>query len=112
MCVLRGTPPLRRTPSPSGRRAGLIAFAVLAIFAVTGLRVLTFFGVSVAAVQIAGGLILVRVAFDLLRGEASLTVTCADEADQRIHRGDEFPERVLRGRTRRAAGPGRCRWRR
>ena len=68
--------------------------------AVTGLRVLTFFGVSVAAVQIAGGLILVRVAFDLLRGEASLTVTCADEADQRIHRGDEFvaPYGVARSR--------------
>jgi multiple antibiotic resistance protein len=50
------------------RRAVLLAFSVLTVFAISGLRVLNFFGVSVEAFQIAGGLVLVRVAFDLLQG--------------------------------------------
>jgi multiple antibiotic resistance protein len=56
-------------------RASLIAVGILSVFAVTGLRVLAFFGISVAAFQIAGGLVLVRVAFELLQGSGSLKVT-------------------------------------
>jgi len=50
------------------RRASAIAGAVLAAFALFGLPVLGFFGVSPEAFQIAGGLVLVRVAFGLLQG--------------------------------------------
>jgi len=57
------------------RRAVIIAFCILALFALTGLRVLNFFGVSVPAFQIAGGLVLIRVAFELLQGGGSLKVT-------------------------------------
>jgi multiple antibiotic resistance protein len=57
-------------------RSVVVAFGILSLFALSGLRILNFFGVSVPAFQIAGGLVLVRVAFDLLRGGgASLKVT-------------------------------------
>lgn len=56
-------------------RACLIASAVLVVFALTGVRLLTFFGVTVPAFQIAGGLVLIRVAFELLQGGRSLKVT-------------------------------------
>ncbi|MEX0618999.1 MAG: NAAT family transporter [Pseudohongiellaceae bacterium] len=50
------------------RNACTIAAAVLIVFTVFGIRVLSFFGISVPAFQIAGGLVLVRVAFSLLQG--------------------------------------------
>jgi multiple antibiotic resistance protein len=58
------------------RRASIIACVVLLAFALFGLQVLTFFGVTIPAFQVAGGLVLVRVAFGLLQGgDASLKVT-------------------------------------
>lgn len=56
-------------------RACLIAAAVLVVFSLSGMRILNFFGVSVGAFQIAGGLVLIRVAFELLQGGRSLKVT-------------------------------------
>lgn len=50
------------------RKACMIAASVLAVFTVLGLRILSFFGISVAAFQIAGGIVLIRVAFALLHG--------------------------------------------
>lgn len=63
------------------RRATLIAACVLIVFALLGLRVLGFFGVSGPAFQIAGGLVLVRVAFELLQGGGSLKVTPEERAE-------------------------------
>lgn len=57
------------------RRACMIAGGVLTMFALTGIWILAFFGVTEPAFQIAGGLVLIRVAFDLLRGGRSLKVT-------------------------------------
>lgn len=62
------------------QRACLVAASVLLVFSLSGMRILNFFGVSVAAFQIAGGLVLVRVAFDLLQGGRSLKVS--DEEEQ------------------------------
>ncbi len=53
------------------RRASLVAATVQVVFALGGLPVLGFFGVSQEAFQIAGGLVLVRVAFGLLQGGGS-----------------------------------------
>ena len=61
------------------KRACLIAASVLLVFAISGISVLTFFGVSVPAFQIAGGLVLVRVAFELLQGGANNLKVTADE---------------------------------
>ena len=57
------------------RRASAIAAGVLVAFALGGLPLLGFFGVSAEAFQIAGGLVLVRVAFGLLQGGSHARVT-------------------------------------
>lgn len=61
-----------RTPPVTGRRvaerACIYAFIILAAFALAGRFVIDFFGISLAAFQIAGGLILFRISFDMLQG--------------------------------------------
>jgi len=49
-------------------RACLYSFLILAVFTVIGRFILDFFGISLPAFQIAGGLILFRIAFDMLEG--------------------------------------------
>ncbi|MEW6387266.1 MAG: MarC family protein [Thermodesulfobacteriota bacterium] len=50
------------------RHACLYAFLILALFVFIGRPVLNFLGISLPAFQIAGGLILFRIAFDMLEG--------------------------------------------
>jgi len=50
------------------KRASIIACAVLLAFAMAGPQMLGFFGVSEPAFRIAGGLVLIRVAFGLIQG--------------------------------------------
>lgn len=49
-------------------RACFYSFIILAVFALAGRFILNFFGISLAAFQIAGGLILFRISFDMLQG--------------------------------------------
>jgi multiple antibiotic resistance protein len=49
-------------------RACLFAFIILTFFVAAGRLVLTFFGISLPAFQIAGGLVLFRIAFDMMEG--------------------------------------------
>lgn len=48
------------------RRASLIAFAILVLFTVAGTAILTIFGITLHAFRIAGGLLLFRIAFDMI----------------------------------------------
>ena len=50
------------------RRACIFAMAILTVFIFAGRLILHFFGITLAAFQIAGGLILFRIAFDMLEG--------------------------------------------
>lgn len=70
------------------RRACLYAFVILAFFVVLGRLVLHFFGISLPAFQIAGGLILFRIAFDMIEGrghfnrlDTSSSLVAADYRD-------------------------------
>ena len=64
----------RMTPaerSAAARRASLVAFGVIALFAIFGQRILDYLHVSLAALQGAGGLLLLLVALQLLTGQES-----------------------------------------
>jgi multiple antibiotic resistance protein len=50
-------------------RACFYSFLILALFALVGRFIIDFFGISLAAFQIAGGLILFRISFDMLQGQ-------------------------------------------
>ncbi len=69
-------------------RASLFAFFILAVFGIIGRFIMDYFGISLAAFQIAGGLILFRIAFDMLEGrghfqrlDTSSSLVAADYRD-------------------------------
>lgn len=51
-------------------RASLVAFGVIAVFALFGRQILDYLAVSVPALQVSGGLLLLLIALDLLMGKA------------------------------------------
>jgi multiple antibiotic resistance protein len=70
------------------RRACLFSFLILAAFIAAGRLILAFFGITLPAFQIAGGLILFRIAFDMLEGrghfnrlDTSSSLVAADYRD-------------------------------
>jgi multiple antibiotic resistance protein len=68
-------------------QACLYAFLILALFAVAGRIILQFLGITIPAFQIAGGLILFRIAIDMLEGRGHFnrfdTSSSLDAADYR-----------------------------
>jgi len=52
----------------TAKRACLYSFLILVAFALAGSPIIKFLGISLAAFQIAGGLILFRISFDMLHG--------------------------------------------
>jgi len=74
--------------SKLARNACLYAFLILSLFIFIGRVLLNFFGISLPAFQIAGGLILFRIAFDMLEGrghfnrlDTSSSLVAADYRD-------------------------------
>ena len=67
------------------RQACLYGFLILTAFIVVGRLILQFFGISLPAFQIAGGLILFRIAIDMIEGRGHFnridTATSLDAAD-------------------------------
>ena len=51
-------------------RASLVAFGVIAVFAIFGRQILDYLQVSVPALQVSGGLLLLLIALELLMGKA------------------------------------------
>jgi len=70
-------------PPPQRRRmivrAVLIAFIVLVLFALVGEVLLTYFGVGIPAVRIAGGILLFTIGAEMLYGRISRTETTPHE---------------------------------
>jgi len=63
-------------------RASLTCFGVLTAFAAAGSLIFTFFGITIAAFKVAGGILLFGVAFDMLRAKPSATKTTAEERNE------------------------------
>ena len=62
----------RQTPEErkvSARQATLVSFSVILVFAIFGRYILKFLGISVPALQVAGGVLLLLVALELLTGK-------------------------------------------
>jgi len=57
------------------RTACMVACGVSVAFALTGMTILNFFGITVPAFRIAGGLVLIRASFTLLQGEKTTNVS-------------------------------------
>jgi multiple antibiotic resistance protein len=70
------------------RRAVLVAFLVLAFFAVVGKYVLDYFSVSIAAVRIAGGILLFAIGLEMLYGRISRTETTEPEEAEAAGKAD------------------------
>ena len=70
---------------PGGRRLtavyiAMFAFVFLGFFYITGLALLQFFGISMPAFRIAGGILLLLLGLDMSRGDLTHSFAGADEA--------------------------------
>ena len=71
------------------RRAVLVLGSILAVFAVVGEFLFAAFGLTLAAFEIAGGILLFIVAFDMLHGEVTRTKLTSADREDAIARRDE-----------------------
>jgi len=69
-------------------RAALATWVTLAIFAVAGGVIFRAFGISLGAFKIAGGLMLLLMAIDMMRAQPSPTRTSAEEQGEATGRDD------------------------
>jgi multiple antibiotic resistance protein len=72
------------------RRAVIVLGVVLATFAIAGWFLFQAFGFTLAAFEIAGGILLFMVAYDMLRGEVTKVKLSAADRDEAIARRDEL----------------------
>ncbi|MCC6648352.1 MAG: NAAT family transporter [Polyangiaceae bacterium] len=63
----------------AGARAALTCLIVLSVFATAGNLLFKFFGITIPAFRIAGGILLFFVALEMLRAERSRTKTTSEE---------------------------------
>jgi multiple antibiotic resistance protein len=69
-------------------RASLTCFAVLTVFGLAGSLIFSFFGITVPAFKIAGGILLFTVALDMLKARPSSTRTTQEERSEAATKED------------------------
>lgn len=72
------------------RRASLFAFAILGIFFITGSLILNFFQISIDALRIAGGLMILSSAYGMLNKPETLDETEKKEARNKVKQHDDI----------------------
>jgi multiple antibiotic resistance protein len=72
------------------RRASLFSFAILSIFFITGSLILNFFQISIDALRIAGGLMILSSAYGMLNKQESLNAEEENEAKTKAHTHDDI----------------------
>ncbi len=70
------------------QRACRVSFIVLLICSLLGSFIFKFFGITIPALQIAGGILLLQVAIDMVNARASRTKTTAEEAQEGKEKDD------------------------
>ncbi|MCI4358208.1 MAG: MarC family protein [Thermoplasmata archaeon] len=71
-------------------RATIVVGTILAIFALFGRFLFAAFGFTLQAFEIAGGILLFLVAYDMLRGEVATTRLTASDREEALARRDEI----------------------
>ena len=71
-----------RTRRAVAFRALALTFAIIAVFSLTGKLIFHFFGLTMPALRIAGGLLVFKIGFDMLQGESSKPHTMDDRQVQ------------------------------
>jgi multiple antibiotic resistance protein len=72
------------------RRASLFSFAILGIFFITGSLILNFFQISIDALRIAGGLMILSSAYGMLNKKESLDEVEESEAKKKANKHDDI----------------------
>jgi multiple antibiotic resistance protein len=72
------------------RRAVVVLGSVLGVFALVGRFLFDAFGLTLAAFEIAGGILLFIVAYDMLHGEVTRTKLTNEDREEAIARRDEI----------------------
>lgn len=67
-------------------RTALVAVVVLAIFTIAGVYIFALFGIGIASLRIAGGLLVFKVGFDMMHGKRSETKRTAEEREEALER--------------------------
>lgn len=86
LTITRGESPEQRRNT--ALRAAFAAWIVLAVFAVAGGLIFKAFGISLGAFKIAGGLMLLLMAIDMMRAQTSATRTTAEEQQESVEKDD------------------------
>lgn len=69
-------------------RAAFAAWVVLCVFAVAGGLIFKAFGISLGAFKIAGGIMLLLMAIDMMRAQTSATRTTVEEQQESVEKDD------------------------
>ncbi|HUJ24452.1 MAG TPA: MarC family protein [Myxococcales bacterium] len=72
----------------TARRAALATFWILTVFALAGTLIFRVFGVTLGSFKVAGGVLLLLTAFDMLRAQPTRTRTTPEEEQERA--GDDI----------------------
>src|SRR5439155_14370904 len=68
--------------------ASVSVFLILAVFAASGVFILRFFGISLGAFRIAGGVLLFLLAVDMVRAQPSRQRTTPEEQQEGVDKPD------------------------
>ena len=69
-------------------RASLTALIVLLLFAATGTAIFHFFGITIPAFKVAGGILLFTMALEMMRAKASSVRNTPEETSEAQHKDD------------------------
>jgi multiple antibiotic resistance protein len=69
-------------------RASIAMFVTLAVFAASGRYILSFFGISLGAFRMAGGVLLLLLAIDMLRAQKSRQKSTPEEEAEAVEKPD------------------------